>query len=315
MKEIGGYFELERLINKEYYADLTALNSARYALVYLIRARGIRRLYLPYLLCGSVAAACRAEGCDITFYEVSSGLRPLIDGIDDGAYLYLVNYYGQLDSDEIDGYRERFKRVIVDNVQAFFQRPTDGVDTIYSCRKFFGVPDGAYLATDVRLDEELPTDVSSGRLEHLLGRFELGSASDYYGAFKQNDAAFADCGPRLMSRLTHNLMGAVDYTFVRESRERNFAVLKQAFEGMNPLAPRMPEGPFAYPLLTENGDELRRRLAQRHIYVPTLWPDEHVRKSESAYKAARDILPLPCDQRYDEQDMLTIINEVKQCIV
>lgn len=41
--------------------------------------------------------------------------------------------------------------IILDNTQSFFQKPISGIDTIYSCRKYFGVPDGAYLSTNILL--------------------------------------------------------------------------------------------------------------------------------------------------------------------
>ena len=37
MKEIGGYFEFEQLVDNEYYKDLLKLNTGRNALVYLMK--------------------------------------------------------------------------------------------------------------------------------------------------------------------------------------------------------------------------------------------------------------------------------------
>ena len=39
MKEIGGYFGLETLTQKEYYFNLIALNSGRNCLAYLLKAK------------------------------------------------------------------------------------------------------------------------------------------------------------------------------------------------------------------------------------------------------------------------------------
>lgn len=60
-------------------------------------------------------------------------------------WVYLINFYGQYSRDEIVSYAKEYKNLIVDNVQAFYTKPIEGVDTIYTCRKFFGVPDGGYL--------------------------------------------------------------------------------------------------------------------------------------------------------------------------
>lgn len=102
-------------------------------------------------------------------------LRPLFPEkkLPEGEYLYLVNYYGQLTDDRILEYKGIYGNIIVDHTHAFFQRPLPGVDTLYSCRKFLGVSDGAYLSTDARLNPEAkPLDHSMGRLEHILGRYE-----------------------------------------------------------------------------------------------------------------------------------------------
>ena len=98
----------------------------------------------------------------------------------------MVNYYGQLTNDKVVFLKKKFNRIILDNTQAFYQRPLLGIDTIYSCRKFFGVPDGAYLSSDCILNEELEVDISRNRMTHILGRYE-GKASDYYNDFRTND--------------------------------------------------------------------------------------------------------------------------------
>ena len=316
MKEIGGYPELEQLISNEYYTGLTALNSARYALAYLIRARGIKKLYLPYWLCESVENICVREGCKTEFYSVDSSFMPCLDSdLEPDSWLYTVNYYGQLDNSVLLDLKNKYKNVIVDNVQAFYRAPAENTDTIYSCRKFFGVPDGAYLATDAVLEEKLPADISMGRMEHLLGRFEGDSASDYYDVFKKNDKSLYDSDIKYMSRLTHNLLGAIDYESARIAREKNFEVLSDAFDSINPLDIKPVKGPYAYPLYLKNGMKIKKQLAEKRIYIPTLWLNSRVNECESARDFAENILPLPCDRRYGKDDMITVINEVKKCIV
>ena len=68
----------------------------------------------------------------------------------------------------------------MDHTHAFFQKPLPGVDTLYSCRKFLGVSDGAYLSTDAELEpEKKPLDHSMGRMEHILGRYEYDAGTFY----------------------------------------------------------------------------------------------------------------------------------------
>ena len=160
MREIGGYLELENFKCEEYYSDFIALNSARNALLYLLKSKRIKKIYLPYFLCESVANLCLRENYCFEYYNVNRYFHPIFEkSLGNNEYLYIVNYYGQLDNCAIEKLKKKYSNIILDNVQAFFQEPVRDVDTIYSCRKFFGVPDGAYLSTNA--DKlELEIDIS-----------------------------------------------------------------------------------------------------------------------------------------------------------
>lgn len=68
--------------------------------------------------------------------------------------------------------------------------PVDGLDTLYTCRKYFGVADGAFLYSDMRLSKEIPQDESFERMHFLLGRYER-SANEFYGEYVANNKLFA----------------------------------------------------------------------------------------------------------------------------
>ena len=147
--EIGGYFEFENLIHKEFYPELIALNTARNAVAYLIKAKGIKKIYIPNYLCDAIFRVCERERCEYEFYEIGADFQPLFDkNLQEDEWLYIVNYYGQV-SNEVE-LKNHYNRIIYDNAHAFFRKPVDGIETIYSCRKFFGVPDGAYLSSDCK---------------------------------------------------------------------------------------------------------------------------------------------------------------------
>lgn len=315
MREIGGYFGFEQLAGREYYPTLTALNTARNSLLYLIRARHITKLYIPFYLCGSVADLCRREGCEFEHYPAGRDFMPVFTrSLSSGEYLYVVNYYGQITNDIASDLKARHGNIILDNVQAFFQEPPEGIDTIYSCRKFFGVPDGAYLSTDSRLEAELDCDHSAGRMTHILGRCEGRSASDYYNDFKKNDESFRELPLLKMSWLTHNLLGAIDYGRVITTRNSNYETLSLLLSEHNALKIKRPFAPFAYPFYVRDGMAIKKRLAERKIYVATLWPDALECGDEVSQDYAANILPLPCDQRYNREDMNTIASEVMRYV-
>lgn len=312
MKEIGGYFGLEQLIDRPYHINVIELNTARNALIYLVKAKKIKKIFLPYFLCDSVANILKKYSINYEYYHIDKDFMPIFNQelhLDE--FLYIVNFYGQITDNVIWKFKTEYLNIILDNTQSFFQKPISGVDTIYSCRKYFGVPDGAYLSTDTTLDEKLEEDKSSPRMNHILGRFE-GQASDYYSEFKKNDESFKELSLKKMSRLTKNILGAIDYKRVIEIRNMNFEYLHSKLKHTNTFDIKPQYGPFAYPYYCENGIEMRKRLAEKKIYIPTLWPNVLKENCEDSveYNYAANILPLPCDQRYNIEDMEYIVKEL-----
>ncbi len=223
--EIGGYFELEHFFGEVYHEDAIALNSGRACLEYLLELRRIKRLWLPDFLCDSLHSACMKHNVDVCFYSINENLRPVFDfEMATGDFLYLVDYYGQIEKCDIKTAADHCEgRLIVDEAQGFFRDGWPGADTIYSCRKFFGVADGAYLYTKdcVQLERRLQTDESHDRMGFVLGRFER-SASEFYQESKTNNMRFDNEPVKLMSTLTENILRAVYYEEVARRRDKNF---------------------------------------------------------------------------------------------
>ena len=311
MKEIGGYLELDNLVHNEYYPNYIALNTARNALVYICRARKIKKLFIPYYLWDSVSGVCEREKIEYKYYHINADFTPSFDEkLEENEYLYIVNYFGQLTNEFISTLKSNYSNLIVDNVQAFFQKAVACVDTIYSCRKFFGVPDGAYLSTDKILDEELAIDISKDRMKHILGRYER-FASEYYEDFKLNDESFIYLPLKKMSKLTKNILGAIDYDFVIKRRNENWQFLNEKLKNKNKLKLTISNAPYMYPFYCENGMEIKRKLAEKQIYIPTLWPNVLTLDGTLEKDYAENILPLPCDQRYTLEEMKELFKEIE----
>ncbi len=304
MPEIGGYFGLERYRGSLYHDGAVALNCGRSCLAYLVELRGIDQVWLPDYLCASVARACGRIGCETASYRIGRDLSfevPHASGA--GDWLYLVDYFGQLGGRELDRALDAFDgRVVIDESQAFFRTPPDGVDALYSCRKFFGVADGAFLRTGDgrRLARPLPKSRSWADMDHVLGRAEMGSSA-FLPRARENDARFSDAEIEEMSVITESLLRAVDYGAARLSREENWKTLHATLGHANLLDLRESEGPYAYPLLLAyDATPVRERLAKRGIFVPLLWPGV---ASSSARLLSASILPLPVDHRYGAEEM------------
>lgn len=315
VKDIGGYLELEIFQGRMMHEDSIKLNSGRDCLAYLIRAREIKRLLMPSFMCDVVLELCAKYGVQLVFYKIGIDFRP--EGLvpDKNVYLYLANYYGQLSADEIKEFTEQFKGVILDNAQDYYAEPITGIDTLYTCRKFFGVPDGGLLYTSAAIDEVLPQAKSFGNMKHILGRFEK-SASDFYELSIYNNERFDNEPLMTMSKLTENLLRAVDYERAELIRRENFLFLHNKLSDINKLVLIIPKGPFAYPLLISEGSRVRKELQKRHIYVPVLWPNVANAADPGTldYDLSVNILPLPCDQRYGIEEMQFIIDTIYEVL-
>ena len=346
-KAIGGYFELELNEGFELHGDAIKLNSGQYALEYILKARKYRKVYLPYYICDSVLHPFKRQGVAYEFYHINELLEPAVElqPKDDEAVLY-VNYFG-LKNRKTDTFCYSYRNTILDNTQAFYSEPGNKAaiereqskarfgsveceqarpkvkyddrsiqcDTLYSCRKYFGVPDGAYLYTDCILDEEIPQDESFDRLTFLTKRIDR-SAQEAYADFHANDEALANVGMRRMSRLTEKMMRSIDYSAKANKRIHNFHVLDDALRETNRFKWDMDYGtvPMVYPYYVENGAKLRQHLIDNQVFCARYWPNvlEWCKPSEWEYQLSENLVCIPIDQRYDEEDMKGIISTIKQ---
>lgn len=318
MIEIGGYLELENFSGEEYYPELLKLNLGRTALLFALDYLKIKKLWLPYFLCDSITSICADAHVSLEWYHINTEFEPIlpVEEVKDGEYVYLVNYYGQISEQKLLSYQRHYKNILLDNTHAFFQRPLPGIPVLYSCRKFFGLPDGAYLYLDDVTEDILstyPVDISSSRMCHILGRYEH-SASEYYANMLETARLYYEEPIKRMSHLTENLLKGIDYSAVRKKRTENYEVLASALNQYNPLSLLHLDGPFVYPLYCTNGINIRRKLAAEKIFIPTYWSNviDQMPKETLEYDYAANILPLPCDQRYNKEHMEHILQVLRQ---
>lgn len=116
MREIGGYLELDSYNGSIYHESAVALNCGRNCLAYLIETKEIKKLYLPYFCCDSVAQPYHKYGVEVERYHIGPDFRPIFGkvlGADE--WFCIVNFYGQICNSEIEEWKRKFDRVIFDN--------------------------------------------------------------------------------------------------------------------------------------------------------------------------------------------------------
>ena len=322
MNPIGGYFSLELNEGWERHAGAIRLNAGRYALEYILKARKYHKVYLPYYICDSVLEPVKRLNISYEFYHINEQLEPAIElhPKDNEAVLY-VNYFG-LKNRKADTFCYAYHNTILDQTQAFYSEQgnkyednTIQCDTFYSCRKFFGVPDGSYLYTDCLLDEDLPQDESFERMTFLTKRIDR-SPQEGYADFQANDELLSIAGMRRMSRLTESIMRGIGYTAKANRRIHNFHILDNALRSTNRFKWDMDYGtvPLVYPYYIENGARLRQHLIDHQVFCARYWPNvlEWSQPTDWEYQLAENLVCLPVDQRYGEEEMNDIIKIIQE---
>lgn len=319
---IGGYFELETPFRGQLYPSALGYNSARYAFEALLGEGGVRRVYIPWYTCGTMVDAAQRSGVGIERYCLDEHLEPVgLPELGEAERLLYVNYFGYKAGFIEQELLPRFPgKLIADHAQALFSKPHTGVPTLYSPRKFLGVPDGGWLLNAPASLQPLPSTPSKGRFAALLGRLEDGPEA-WYAAYAQVEAGIREQGPQGMSSLTARWLGSIDYTTTAHRRSANLAQVHSALKGLNQFEVPVHAGlaPMCYPLLLEQGeqaDRVRSELARQRIYLATYWKDvlEAGGKCEVARAWARCMLPLPIDQRYGPEHMVRLVTAVEQAL-
>jgi hypothetical protein len=319
-KELGGYFEIEVPVGSSIYHDSAiAVNSGRNALELILRANSVKKLWIPYYVCGAVLQPLARLNIEYDFYYIGCNLEPFINfDFKDGEFVLYVNYFGMKDRFICEKVGHN-ANVIIDNSQAFYYVPEPGMLSFYSPRKYFGVPDGgfAYCSFDAYEDMALERDTSFDRVGHLVKRLDL-CAEEGFDDFKGNEKGLKDRRLLRMSRLTERLLSGINYEKVRDKRSRNFAYVHEQLRDSNELTFLCDVSIFAcpmiYPYLTKD-TTLRNYLIRQKVYVAQYWGnvlDWLPGPGTFEEYLVKNMVPIPIDQRYDVGDMARIVQIIKE---
>ena len=309
---IGGYFELELPSRRELpYAELHRFQSARAAFLALLRVGKPQRVWTPRYICNAMLAPLKKAGVECAWYDLTDELEVDPDvrlGVDD--WLLYVNYFGVCGA-RVETLMQRFApaQIVLDYSQAFFSPPhQQALATIYSPRKFFGVPDGGLLYSQIPISSPDEIDVTSFiRMEHLIRR--LGESPEAgYAAYQNAEESLDDLEPKTMSRLSEHILASIDFESVRRKRKENFQILHERLgeEGRLLAGMGTTDVPLCYPYRSRDA-RLRQQLISNRVFVATYWTDALDRlATDQADSLVRHVLPLPIDQRYDAADMARI---------
>ena len=313
MMEIGSFIELQLPKGRELYSqetNIARLNTGRMGIWHAFRVSGCDRIWIPIYQCDSIRETLELKGVEMCFYHQDKYFNPIdIDAKENDAVL-LVNYYGIMSNERMQELASSYKHPIIDCAQAFFCSPIKNALTVYSCRKFVGAPDGAYvIGENAHLYvDEYPQSYSSDTAAFLLKRIEYGCDGKGYEARSINEKRIDAEGCMKMSKLTRSIMDAEDYSYNKMKRRENFAYAHKLFSSINKMDPTLyiddDTIPMVYPLIVEDDDCINRLFAAKHFqghwwsYICDEQPEESFE-----YWISRNVIPITIDQRYGSEEL------------
>lgn len=318
MRAVGGYLELELAnLGNVYHKEAIRLNTGRNAFEHILIANKYEKVYLPYYTCDALIEPLKRLGIKYSFYHINSDLYPELDFVEERSALLYTNYYGLM-VNNVKRLNNEFSNLIVDNAQAFYDKPVERTPTFYSPRKFFGLPDGGLVCNSNELDlQSYPEDISGDRISHLITRIEIGAEKGFL-QYKRNESLLANQPIKRMSKFTQLLMQSIDYERIKTIRNGNFNYLHESLKTFNKLTTLIEKSeficPLVYPFLADGNLIRRNELLCNRLFTPKYWPNvlEWCKEDDIETDLTENLIPIPIDQRYGKVELSWFVKILKK---
>lgn len=300
-----------------------------------------KRCLMPAYMCDSVFLPFRHRGWELVFYTVDRELLSYGEELFrlameyDPGMIFIHPYYGADTCRELRIQLKALQKsgvVVMEDVTQSYYLEGIGKDADFvvgSLRKWYAVPDGGFVATDLPLadaDLEAGEDYAEERLSPLTEKWMYLNDKAFLKtteeerqakktAYLEKNRALEDALDhythiRRMSQLSLSILAETDEAAAAAKRTKNYEYLYGKISGMRRLRPILEkedgEAPLYFPIYAKERESLQGFLRERDIYAPVLWPlgEENrgalVGDEDYIY---RHMLALPIDQRYGIGDM------------
>ena len=294
---------------------------------------------IPAYTCQTVITPFEEAGWKCVYYSIKRNLRINVNSLMDLVQCFhpvaivVHPFYGmELSTQEEDAVRQiggKGIKVILDLTQCIFsiKRYPFVSYTVGSYRKWFPIPDGAFLechTSEVAIvqPKEENTEFTERNLAamYLRGQyFSNGEQRTKDISIRLNKAATqlvaGNITPHRMSDIAYNLLQKQNFSENQNYRLCNYTFL---FENIHQnskiqiVCQKLTEvttAPLYFPIYVQDRSSLQRVMAQEAIYAPVIWPvnDKRVLDDNDVKYIYTHLLAIPCDQRYNAQDLQRIV--------
>ncbi|MEX0597314.1 MAG: hypothetical protein WD512_12540 [Candidatus Paceibacterota bacterium] len=312
---IGGFFELElNKGNNEYHPEAIKLSTGRACISYILKETKCQKIYVPFYCCDALFEPMIENNVEFEFYPLSENLELIKDiFLKEGEFLMYCDFFG-IKSNYAKQLHSIYKeKLILDETHSFFKAGAIANFSFTSARKYFGVPDGAFLLSSEPLGKNNFPRFNDISVQHLVDRL-VGKQNI---AFKEYQEYESSLGSSIyaMSIVSELLLSNISFEEVRNTRNKNFQFYLQKFSSINQLDVENSKDCFCYPLLLNKRID-KKELYKCGLFVPSLWNDVLTRKNADDFplesKFSAEILPLPIDHRYTPKDLDILVEKIFQ---
>jgi hypothetical protein len=338
-RTIGGFFPLELtpVTPASSVLDLWSVNSdaalafhnARSALHYILTAHRPARLWAPAFICSDAISAV-PKGIPVSYYPLHADLSPdtswLTARVTEGDCVLGVDYFGRPPASGFLDFVSHHKNILWIEDRAHALHPSSapwGDWVVYSPRKLFGVPDGGIAirnnakangVAQPRYDSISDTKFMAATLFQFEDTNGAGRGGGYR-LFQESEAAMA-VGMVKMSRLTWTLLSMIDPVEAMARRQANYDVLAACLTSFAIFSGTAASfAPLGFPIRHSDCDAVGARLQERGVFAARHWRVLPSPETEFPWEhdLSREIMTLPCDHRYDLDDMRFVAEVFLEC--
>ncbi|MFM2606178.1 pyridoxal phosphate-dependent transferase [Vibrio chagasii] len=318
-KMIGGEQELA---NDGLFYGVT--NSGRSSLRWAVRSMSLqgKRVLVPNFVCQIVVDVLLEFDIEVLFYAVQDNFEfEFSDDYQDISAVYLVKYFGH----ESTSYRNLIERsqvpLIIDDV--FGVEPPKVLADVQWCyfnslRKITAIADFSQLISNVPLERlnkfrlsefsEIKYQAKNIKAEFLSN--SIGNESDYLSPFSYAENLL-DSGVGIYEPEDKSTVLACQFYSDKhvelKIRKENLTTAKELLRSDQYIDINV-NFPSFLPLLLANRDRVRNGLMEHSIFLAVHWPEVE----QVSNQLSGNVLSLPLDSRYTQEDISRICNLIKK---
>lgn len=304
-----------------------------------------KKVLLPIYTCSTVIEPFVDEGWQIAYYSLNKDLsineKSLFQAYEK-VHPSIVLFHSYFGLDTLDSSIELIRKmhdsgtiIVEDITQSLFSGHYISFADYYvsSFRKFFAIPDGGILFSKNKLPlfekESSNPDIAKIAVEAFDAKADYFVNStvekkDYFRSKYQelnilisDNVSVSDISP-----LSLRMFNGIDRMDIQEKRRNNYRYLTENIKNSTNLQKVFSnelgsDTPLYFPIyVPERRKEIQSYLAEKNIYCPVIWPKSSLILDEdevSKYMYS-NMLCIPIDQRYGQEEMARIIKVLNEAL-